>query len=316
MSASSAQSSQHHPRPRKPPFADYPTIKILTPPRGHTFFSRRQNSTDGPTGRFSPKADEWCLTYCSQSVNGRIHGKEPYCRSVCIRKVFPHEVRNIIAFKTHRDLGPDGKARYPLPLEGQPENIPKLLGGKHNDDADEKPRQRKAEDTKYWEEGWYLWASKGRWAMQEKTEMMLMDLEQQRRLTAYKERRRETMQEATSGKNKHTNEQVQQEGVSRSKWSYVVPILPPNGLSSQSLLLPLPPEFPPFWDRINKLLAPTFRALDIFRDSIMSGEQKKFALRVWEKAWTEEPFILASRTFTRAYERWKDNEDDGKKDST
>ena len=69
-------------------------------------------------------------------------------------------------------------------------------------------------------------------------------------------------------------------------------------------------------DRIHKLLGPTSRALGIFRDSLVSGEQRKFALRVWEKAWTDEPFILASRTFTRAYERWKENEDDRKKDST
>lgn len=90
--------------------------------------------------------------------------------------------------------------------------------------------------------------------------------------------------------------------------------------TSQPLLVRLPPEFPPFWDRIGKLLAPSRRALFIFRESITSGEQKEFAQRVWEKAWTDEPYILASRTFSGAYERWKSRdepeEDDSKKGST
>ncbi|KAK2463158.1 hypothetical protein APHAL10511_004813 [Amanita phalloides] len=284
MSNASAQASSQQPkRQRKPLFADYPTIKILTPPQG----------------KFSPKTDEWCFSYCSQSINGRIHNKEPYCRSVCIRKIFPHEVRNVINVKTHRNIGADGKSRYPLPHEGQPENIPKFLGGKRGGDPDEKPSKQ------YWDEGWYLWRGKGRWAAQEKTETMLMDLEQQQRLEALKERKRE----ATSDTSKQAN------GARRRSWGYVVPRNPHVDLSSQTLLLPLPPQFPPFWDRISKLLAPTVRVLGILHESIVSGEQKKFAVKVWEKAWTDEPFVLASRTFTRAYERWKENEDE-RKDST
>ena len=88
--------------------------------------------------------------------------------------------------------------------------------------------------------------------------------------------------------------------------------------SSHSLLVPLPPDIPPFWERISKLLAPSYKVLSIFHESLTSGEQKKFAERVWEKTWSNEPFILASRTFTTTYERWKDrdvraDEDDGKK---
>ncbi|KIL68814.1 hypothetical protein M378DRAFT_34848, partial [Amanita muscaria Koide BX008] len=297
---------QNPQRPRKPPFADYPTIKILTPPQGE------QLTKPNLTGRFSPKIDEWCFTYCSQSINGRVHGKEPLCRTLCIRKVFPHEVRNILSFKHHRSIDTDGKARYPLPSEGQPENVPKLLGGKQGDDPDEKPHQlRKPENTKYWDEGWYVWTGKGRFAMQEKTETMVLDLEQQQRMEALKEQKR---QEAATEKNKQANDQ-QLEGLRRKNWGYVIPRNPSSDVSSDSLLVPLPPDFPPFWERINKLLAPSTRVLGIFRDSIVSGEQKKFAVRVWEKAWTDEPFILASRTFTRAYERWKENEDDRKKDS-
>lgn len=90
--------------------------------------------------------------------------------------------------------------------------------------------------------------------------------------------------------------------------------------SDLSLLIPLPPDFPPFWDRINKLLAPTHQALGILHESLTSGEHLQFAQRVWEKAQTDEPFVLAQRTFSRVYEQWKKrdvaDEDDPKKGST
>ena len=174
-------------------------------------------TTSSTKGRFSPKTDEWCFTYCSQSINGRIHSKEPYCRSFCIRKVFTHEVRNVLSFKSHRSIGADGKAKYPLPSEGQPQNVPKLLGGEQGDDPDEELNQRKPQSTKYWDEGWYLWMGKSRWAIQERTETMLLDLEQQQRMETLKELKKK---EAAMDKNKLANER---EGARRKTWGYVVP---------------------------------------------------------------------------------------------
>jgi hypothetical protein len=85
------------------------------------------------------------------------------------------------------------------------------------------------------------------------------------------------------------------------------------------MLIPLPPDVPSVWEKIDKLLAPSYRALSILHDSVASGEQKAFAFRVWEKAGSEEPFILAKRTIAHAYEQWKKQdepgEDDEKKDS-
>lgn len=87
------------------------------------------------------------------------------------------------------------------------------------------------------------------------------------------------------------------------------------------MLVPLPPDFPPLLAKIKKLLAPTYEVLSILQESITSGEQKQFAQRVWEKSKTEEPFVLAKRTFSHAYEQWKkqdisEEDDDGKKGST
>ncbi|KAF8891747.1 hypothetical protein BD779DRAFT_1621802 [Infundibulicybe gibba] len=311
MSTGQAQPAQQQQQQqvRKPPFANWPTIKILMPPQG----------------RFSKKTDEWCFTYCSQNVNGRIYGKEPSCRSICIRKVFPHEVRNVVAFKSHRDVGPDGKAKYPLPAEGQPLNLPRYLGGKPLEDSDEQPKPSN-EARKYWQEGWYFWTSNSRWAVHDKTDTMIMDLEQQQQFATYQEQRREVWQDyqdhlqQTAGTNA-TGNQAESEAGSSKWWGPIVPLRPPPDVSSQSLLVPLPPEFPPFWDRINKLLSPSRQVLGILQESVRSGEQQKFAQRVWEKAWSNEPFLLASRTFSRAYERWKDkdgppDEEDGKRGST
>jgi len=72
-------------------------------------------------------------------------------------------------------------------------------------------------------------------------------------------------------------------------------------------------------EKFKKLLAPSYQVLTILHDSITSGEQKEFAWRVWEKANSEEPFVLAKRTISHAYEQWKkrdESEDDEKKGST
>lgn len=190
---SAPQQQQQH-RMRKPPFADWPTIKILTPPQGkwsvtciYDLIHKRSL-----VGRFSPKYDEWCFTYCSQTVSGRIHGREPNCRSLCIRKVFPHEIKNILSFKRHEAVGVDGKAKYPLPSEGQSDNLPRLLGGTPKEDSHQ---NAPSTSTRYWDEGWYLWTGNGRWVGQQKTEQMMLDLAKQQVLDNIRTDRKELWQE-------------------------------------------------------------------------------------------------------------------------
>ncbi|KAG5642122.1 hypothetical protein DXG03_003593 [Asterophora parasitica] len=328
MTSTTTTEANVSPQPRKPPLANWPTIKILTPPKGNAIFS--------------PKTDEWCLTYCSQSVTGRVHGKEPFCRSVCIRKVFPHEVKNIIAFKTHRNLNADGKAMYPLPSEGQPASLPRILGGKPTDESTAPPQKTPPEAVKHWDEGWYLWTTQSRLAIHEKTDSMMMDLERQQRANARFEERREVWQDYQDHLAKVASDpehgQAPENGKSSKWWGPIAPQRPipefrwvdHRRLSfrwltfvtrNHSLLVPVPPDIPPFWDRITKLLAPSHKVLEIFRESVTSGEQRQFAERVWQKAWSNEPFVLASRTFSSVYERWKEreappDEDDGRKGST
>ena len=65
-----------------------------------------------------------------------------------------------------------------------------------------------------------MWTGSGRWAMLEKTETMLLNLEQQQRLEALKDRKRQDMAETSSETNKQSEGQ---EGVRRKQWGYVVP---------------------------------------------------------------------------------------------
>ena len=54
----------------------------------------------------------------------------------------------------------------PLPPEGQPEEA--IINGKVDGVG--------AKDVKNWEEGWYIWTSKSRWASQERIDSMKLDL--------------------------------------------------------------------------------------------------------------------------------------------
>ncbi|KAG6809306.1 hypothetical protein H0H92_000764 [Tricholoma furcatifolium] len=281
-------SSSSRPAQQLPPFASWPTIKILEPPKG----------------QYSRKTDEWCFTYTSQSIYGRYRGNEPTCRSICIRKVFAHEVKNIIAGKTHRNLGPDGKAMYPLPAEGQSANIPRWLGGKPptedlDDDGEEDEshhlRHKPApEPVKYWDEGWYLWTTQNRFAIHEKLDSMKRGLAAQEKMNQHHQNRRELWQEYQE----HL-EKGDQSAESSKWWGPIVPPRPfPDYDRSESLLLQIPPETPPFWNSISKLLGPTQKALNIFHESIKSGEQREFAARAWEKACSAEPFNVAIQAFS------------------
>jgi hypothetical protein len=63
----------------------------------------------------------------------------------------------VISYKKHHNVGPDGKAKYPLPPEGQNVNVPQLLLGNRPRDLDATSKAPEAT----WDEGWYVWGSKG-----------------------------------------------------------------------------------------------------------------------------------------------------------
>lgn len=154
-------------------------------------------------GRFSPQPDERCFTYCSQSIRGRIEQTEPWCRSICIRRVFDHEVRRTLAVHSQdphvASAASETEAKFPLPPEGQPSpethsTSPQSSEGQEwDDDIQWTPSSTSSgplrpQNTRYWKTGWYFWYSKSRWAAQEKMDLMMCDLTKQAEWQKYKER--------------------------------------------------------------------------------------------------------------------------------
>jgi len=186
-----------------------------------------------------------------------------------------------------------------------------MLGGVIAGEDDLGAAKKPVGPTKYWDEGWYLWTGNTRKAMYEKTMTMRLSLDKQQKLYSY-----------VKGESKDLWHEHQAKIQSSAGLNYEGQVnLMKQGLSSPDdvMLVPLPPDVTPVLSGIRKLLAPSIQALGILRKSLASGEQKEFIERVWAKAKTDEPFILAQRTFSTAYDIWKERstvEDDSKKGST
>lgn len=67
----------------------------------------------------------------------------------------------------------------------------------------------------------------------------------------------------------------------------------------------MPPPIPSLREQIDNLLAPTHKVLALTQETIQSGDQLKFAHRIWEKALTLEPFVLARNVCTRMWDKWR-----------
>lgn len=206
---------------RPPSFANWPTLKILLPPTGKSInpYACFQLLTVFP-GRASVETDEWCFTYCSQNVTGRFHSQDAQCSTICVRKVFPHEVQNILNFKRHR-VDADGQVRYPLPPEGQSSNLPRYLGGskgasgsKLSSDSDNEQPPPPA--PQHWKTGWYMWSTNKQRSTVEHLMLMNSDLA---RSAANDQRRLKTRQEW----------QEYQEFLQRTGWDVNDGTPPPEG---------------------------------------------------------------------------------------
>ncbi|KAJ3805059.1 hypothetical protein F5876DRAFT_52445 [Lentinula aff. lateritia] len=324
MASSSSQSppNQQQVQPRGPAFAKWPTVKIFMPPKG----------------RFSPKRDEWCLTYCTQSITGRIHAAQPSCTTICIRKVFEHEVRNVTGFKRH-DMIVRKMAVYPLPAEGQPENVPRVLGGAESlkshplssiTSSSSSPTltpttttSTPTVKTRSWSPGYYLFTSTTIYGTFEHLASMSRDLPRQvarqkmmesmkREWVEYQEWAERIQRGEVEGgfrtqreENAVTDGQteIQSEEASEIISSTLLVPIPPASISQLSSHILTP---------ISKFLKPSGRALELLENDLQGGIFQQFASRVYTKAQTDEPAKLARRSWERLLEAWKGDGGDGK----
>ncbi|EIN06489.1 hypothetical protein PUNSTDRAFT_105508 [Punctularia strigosozonata HHB-11173 SS5] len=317
--------------PRKPgqssrvPQQSYiPSIYILKPPKP----------------QYSPHADERCITYCSQSIRGRTEQKEPWCRSICIRRVFEHEVRRVLTTYTF----PMGKAmpnnaateelKIPLPPEGQDPSavlegtvIGRLAHGLDDGDFGDDEHAHiparlasstgdKPPETKYWKAGWYIWASKSKWAALERMDKMSMPLQSEHDWECYKLRRNEEWARhngvplprdpttAPFSVNSNPEEQRLQDEM----WTAHQNGIPYPISVGQSILVALPPPspFPAIHAQLGNVLKPTGKVLELFQKSLSDGSQKEFASKLLEKAGSSDPWVFARNAMGRAWEHmWK-----------
>ncbi|KAI0827860.1 hypothetical protein BC628DRAFT_1317127 [Trametes gibbosa] len=274
-------------------------------------------------GPFSPQVDERCLTFCSQSIAGRIHGHDPWCRSLCVRRVFLHEVTRVLSHhqtQTVQQL-PGKRPRvettevvettpvhHPLPPEGQRYSgwLHALLGRTINGEAE--PANSSSEnvgidDLRYWKAGWYLWWSRSRWAAQERMDLMRRSLDNQTEWQRLKERRNE---EWAHGAGYDESRFV--EDANRIDDLASMPPFP--DVSHESILLPIPDTLP-LGEQFRNVLAPTWKVLEVVRESVQSGAQKELAHRIYEKAFTDEPIKLLRVCCSMIWENMGFGEDEG-----
>lgn len=98
---------------------------------------------------------------------------------MCIRRIFAHEVKSVLSnsAQQRRDdyVPPIQNNVHPLPPEGQPSAaiVDGIIGGPNQDG------RPSAQDVRFWQEGYYVWFTKNRWAAQEKLDLMMLDLAHQ-----------------------------------------------------------------------------------------------------------------------------------------
>src|SRR5712672_632957 len=172
-----------------PSFVDrIPSIRLSIPPRGRPHCHSLLCTSLMTSGRFSPATSERCFTYCSQSHFGRAHGNEPKCYTLCLRRVFNHEVNRVLTNVNYGPIikWPSVSANVPLPQEanttlGQylsdPAHIEGLDSSSSSSHTTASPHSENPQ--RHWQEGYYVWLSHSRQAAAEHMSHMKRDLFQQ-----------------------------------------------------------------------------------------------------------------------------------------
>ncbi|KAF8448659.1 hypothetical protein L210DRAFT_3627400, partial [Boletus edulis BED1] len=221
-----------------------------------------------PPGKVPDKMDEMCITYASQTARGRSQSHEPKTYSICLRKVYPHEVTDYLLGKGWRTRQTND---IPLPPEGQP------MQERYPDDSESSTKPDE-DETRYWERGWYIWTTSSNKNALEKLQLMSQSLKSQDR---------------------YLQDKLQNEKNGQNGQIWIEQLRGRIRVELDGTLSSVPP---PDYLQYHWLLAPTAKVLDIFRRSFESGSQREFARRVLEKGHSQEPFILARRLCKKAWE--------------
>ncbi|KDQ55139.1 hypothetical protein JAAARDRAFT_37655 [Jaapia argillacea MUCL 33604] len=176
----------------------------------------------------------------------------------------------------------------------------------------EQDNQLEQQEIKCWDEGWYLWHSDNMTAAVEKVLMMNQDLVKQ---SEKEKKKAEKLDRYLRGEGAHV--EMEERAEREAKWLQdqerkqkqpqgTTSCPPYLTTSSFSELYPLPPPFP-FQTTVANTLAPTRKLLSRVYETIESGAQRKLAEKIWEKAWSKDPWILTRNVLERSWEKWKES---------
>ncbi|KAA1470634.1 hypothetical protein DENSPDRAFT_879856 [Dentipellis sp. KUC8613] len=271
-----------------------------------------------PEGALSPRTSERCFTYCSQSVAGRTSHHKPWCCSLCIRRVFPHEVeRRARAPKPHPH--DEHSAKIPLPPDSRTTlgafltspsaaavaaaaaaQEPPTPAPPHNhappahaaapaapEDDDDAPQ--------YWQPGTYIWITRSAPETVDHIQLMQLSLEEQEKYQAEIARRRRDANDKWRQEMRRREQMVM---LWPPKLATMAPEMPfPEMISPASILLPLAP-----WTyvdamsaRITKYLQPTHKLVRSLQLSFEQGHQQDLAKELWNRGLSS-PWNFAVRS--------------------
>ncbi|KAF8583832.1 hypothetical protein K439DRAFT_1661068 [Ramaria rubella] len=301
--SSTPQKSSSFP-PSHPPFG--PTFKL---PKVTVF--RPFNAWN------SPQVDERCFVYCSQTSRDRARGNDPWCRTICFRRVYGHEVHDG-SYDASKDINGKLKPKDPLPLphEGQPSEA--ISDGEIEN----------TDKTRYWKEGRYIWVSKSRWAAQEKMDTMRVNLPTQTGWMRYKEtierQRYEEEMEQLQRKAKSDNNvpdaekqkqkdvegkqiQADSNGIEQSPRSTPKLQYTPKDAIQYSSLFRITPLSSVLQEALHQklsfVLSPAHNLMAVLNRSFTEGTQTRFFQRAYHQATNGATVTLVRNVWSR-HETW------------
>ena len=160
-----------------------PSIRLSVPPRGRSQSHSLSRTILITTGHLSPATSERCITYCSQSHFGRAHGNEPKCYTLCLRRIFNHEVNRVLTNVNYGPTiqSPTVSANIPLPQEANT-TLGQYLSDSPGAEVSDGPTphatppEHPENSQRHWQEGYYVWLSRSRQAASEHMSHMKRDL--------------------------------------------------------------------------------------------------------------------------------------------
>ncbi|KAF8526045.1 hypothetical protein BU17DRAFT_62575 [Hysterangium stoloniferum] len=254
----------------------------------------------------SSQIDERCFIYCTQTSRGRARIENPMCRTICIRRVFGHEVQDG-SYDATKDPNGNLRPRRPLPLPGE---------GQPAESINRHSEVEQNEKTRYWKEGRYIWSHKGgRWITHEKVDTMVLPLEEQVKWMKHKENIvRLVEEEERTG----VPAEVPEPDQADVEWEQPVRFLIPSQAIKSSFLLRVTPISSLIRDTLHEkmslVLNPTNALLSSFGRSFTDGTQNRLFWKACEVATNGSTLTLIRNAWDRHEMLWKKLDAEGKVD--